>query len=88
MDFETRIKTVTMSGLGDEVIQAPLKATPEFVAQHDIDFVCHGSDWTDAMVEEYYGEMHRMGKLKIVPHTPGISTTDIIKRIKARNDIP
>jgi glycerol-3-phosphate cytidylyltransferase-like family protein len=81
------MQTVIMSGLGDEVIEAPLIATPEFVAEHNIDFVTHGSDWTEDMVEHYYGEMRRQGKLKIVPHTPGISTTQIIKIIKSRDDI-
>jgi glycerol-3-phosphate cytidylyltransferase-like family protein len=50
LDFETRIATVRMSGIGDEVVEAPLIATPEFVEANNIDFVTHGSDWTEDMV--------------------------------------
>lgn len=76
-----------MSKLADEVIEAPLKATLEFVTEHNIDFVTHGSDWSEEQVEEYYGLMRSLGKLKIVPHTPGICTSDIIRAIKSRDDL-
>ena len=87
MNFENRIKTIEMSKLADEVIEAPLRSTLEFIELHYIDFVTHGSDWTEDQVEDYYGDMRRLGKLKIVPHTPGICTSDIIRMIKNRDDL-
>lgn len=87
MNFENRVQTIKMSKLGDEVVEAPLRATADFVAANRIDFVTHGSDWAEDQVEDYYGEMRRLGKLKIVPHTPGISTSDIIKTVKGRADL-
>ena len=87
LNFDIRKKTVEASKLGDEIIEAPLIATPDFIEMHRIDFVTHGSDWTEDQVEIFYGELRRMGKLKIVPHTPGICTSDIIKSIKSRDDL-
>ena len=87
MNFENRVNTIKMSRLGDEVVEAPLRATLDFVDANRIDFVTHGSDWTEEQVEDYYGEMRRLGKLKIVPHTPGISTSDIIRLVRSRTDL-
>ena len=87
MNFEIRKQTIKMSKLADEVIEAPLRASVDFVNENKIDFVTHGSDWTEDQVESYYGEMNRLGKLKIVPHTPGISTSDIIRAVRSRDDL-
>lgn len=87
MNFENRKATIRMSKLGDEVIEAPLRATLDFVNANEIDFVTHGSDWSEDQVEDYYGEMRSLGKLKIVPHTPGISTSDIIRMVRDRSDL-
>lgn len=87
MNFEIRTQTIKMSKLADEVVEAPLRASIDFVNENKIDFVTHGSDWSEDQVESYYGEMNRLGKLKIVPHTPGISTSDIIRAVKSRDDL-
>lgn len=86
LDFELRKETVRASGFADEVIEAPLSADAAFIEQNNFDFVTHGSDWSEESVDKYYGDAKRMNKLKIVPCTPGISTTDLIKRIIARDD--
>lgn len=87
LTYQIRVDTIKMSGLADEVVEAPLIATMDFINSLNIDYVCHGSDWTEDMVEHYYGEMRRNNKLKIVPFTPGISTTQIIKEILSRPDL-
>ena len=87
MNFDIRVKTIKMSKLADEVIEAPLRASGDFIDANKIDFVTHGSDWSEEQVEDYYGEMRKIGKLRIVPHTPGICTSDIIKEIKSRDDL-
>lgn len=76
-----------MSGFADEVIEAPLIPTLAFLEANQIDFVTHGSDWTEQSVDHYYGEAKRAGKLKIVPHTPGICTTQIIREVALRRDL-
>jgi ethanolamine-phosphate cytidylyltransferase len=76
-----------MSDFADEVIEAPLIPTVEFIDANRIDFVTHGSDWTEQSVERYYGDIRRAGKLRIVPSTPGISTTQIIREVVNRRDL-
>jgi glycerol-3-phosphate cytidylyltransferase-like family protein len=87
LNYDIRKRTIEMSKLADEVIEAPLRSTLPFIEDNRIDFVTHGSDWTEDQVEDYYGDMRRAGKLKIVPHTPGICTSDIISTIKSRADL-
>lgn len=67
-------------------MEAPLKPVEAFLTQHRIDFVTHGSDWSEESVDKYYSDAKRLNKLKIVPFTPGISTTDIIERVRNRPD--
>jgi glycerol-3-phosphate cytidylyltransferase-like family protein len=86
LDYELRTQTLRASGFADEVMEAPLSADAAFIERHDFDFVTHGSDWSEDSVDKYYGDAKRMNKLKIVPCTPGISTTDLIKRIIGRDD--
>ena len=87
LNYEIRVATIQMSGFADEVIEAPLIPTMAFLELHQIDFITHGSDWTEQSVEHYYGEPKRAGKLKIIPHTPGICTTQIIREVALRKDL-
>jgi glycerol-3-phosphate cytidylyltransferase-like family protein len=87
LNYETRVATIKMSEFADEVIEAPLIPTLAFLELHQIDFITHGSDWTEQSVEHYYGEPKRAGKLKIIPHTPGICTTQIIREVALRKDL-
>lgn len=69
----------------DEVIIAPpLRASEEWLLEHQIDVVVHGDDFNQALLEDQYGDAIRMGIFHMVPYTKGISTTDIIRRVKDR----
>lgn len=71
----------------DEVIvDPPLCASKEWLKEHKIDVVVHGDDFNvnDKIAREQYGPAIDMGIFKTVPYTKGISTTDIIQRIKER----
>ena len=66
----------------DKVIEsAPLTITEEFIDIHKIDIIVHGDD-----IREAYEEQHKvaikLGKMKYIPYTGGISTSEIIKKIK------
>jgi len=66
----------------DEIIEnAPLLITEEFMKEHQIDLVVHGDD-----IRQAYEEQHRvprqLGKMRYVSYTDGISTSDIINKIK------
>jgi ethanolamine-phosphate cytidylyltransferase len=87
LNYATRVATIIASGFADEVIEAPLIPTLAFLEMNQIDFITHGSDWTEQSVDHYYGEAKQAGKLRIVPHTPGISTTQIIREVSLRKDL-
>lgn len=67
----------------DEVIApAPLIITENFINQHNINLVIHGSDRSKAIQEAHEIPM-KLGIMKYLPYTPGISTTSIINRIES-----
>ena len=66
----------------DEVIaDAPFEVDETFLAEHDIAIVVHGDDLTPQDVEVVYGAAAAAGRLELLPRTPGISTTDLIRRV-------
>jgi glycerol-3-phosphate cytidylyltransferase-like family protein len=82
-----RIAVIAACRYVDAVIpDAPTCPSPAFLDRHGIDIVVHGDDYTEAQVETYYGTIRGTHRLVMLPYTRGISTSDIIARIKARND--
>lgn len=70
----------------DEVIvNTPIGLTEEWIKEHHIDLVIHGDDFTEASKQAHYGVPIKMGIFKTVPYTQGISTTDLIERIRNRD---
>lgn len=69
----------------DEVIVAPpLSITEEFLKNYQIDLVVHGDDFDPKLINEQYGIPVKLGIMRFVPYTEGISTTEIIERIEHR----
>ena len=69
----------------DEVVEsAPLVITNNFINKYDISYVVHGDDVSDE-VKRQHKIPYDLGMVKYVPYTEGISTTDIIQRIKNGN---
>ena len=69
----------------DEIIEnAPLILTKDFIENNKIDLICHGfSNENDIKKQEKFFEVPRkMNKFKPVPYNTGISTTEIIDKIK------
>tara|TARA_R100000808_G_C2147499_1_gene155472 strand:- start:1329 stop:1736 length:408 start_codon:yes stop_codon:yes gene_type:complete len=66
----------------DEVIEeAPLKITKEFLEKNKIDFVVHGDDVSDELKRQHQVPLE-LGIVKYVPYTKGVSTTEIIGKIR------
>jgi len=85
MTMDERISVVPACRYVDEVLpDAPFIVTGELLEAYGIDLVVHGSDISDEICKEIYGDPLREGKLQIVERTGGISTTEIIRRIEAR----
>ena len=82
MTMEERIAVVSAIKYVDEVIpEAPLLIDKKWIKKHDIDMIVHGDDWEVSKLQNIYKIPIEMGIFKTVPHTPSISTTDIIKRL-------
>lgn len=85
MTLEERVAMVKSCRYVDEVIVAPpLRTTDEWLKEHQIDLVVHGDDFNPALLEDQYGTPLRLGIFRSVPYTKGISTTQIIQRIRDR----
>ena len=82
-----RVKVIEACALVDEVIIAPpLRLTEEMIRELKIDYVIHGDDFKQDLLEDQYGAALRAGIFRTVPYTRGISTTEIIGRIVNRHN--
>eukprot|EP01120_Amphizonella_sp_Union-15-10_P017510 TRINITY_DN9742_c0_g1_i4.p1 TRINITY_DN9742_c0_g1~~TRINITY_DN9742_c0_g1_i4.p1 ORF type:complete len:207 (-),score=48.66 TRINITY_DN9742_c0_g1_i4:8-586(-) len=64
------------------VLGSPWVLTPEFVEEHQIDYVVHGEDLClDENGKDVYSWLKEAGKFKTIKRTEGISTSDLILRI-------
>lgn len=85
--MEERVDVVrSIAGVASVVPDAPLLLTPEYLDAHEIDLVVHGDDISEESRRRWYEPALARGIFHTVPYTPGICTTEIIKRIRARNN--
>ena len=64
------------------VFDTPYTASIAFLDSLDIDFCVHGDDTSIAADgTDAYGEAKRLGRIKIVKRTEGVSTTDLVGRL-------
>ncbi len=85
LSLEERSEIIRSCKYVDEVIDgAPLVITLDFLHKHNISYVVHGDD-ISAEVKRQHKIPHDLGMVRYVPYTEGISTTDIIERIKNGN---
>ena len=83
MNTKERMAAVAASGLADELIEnAPLHITEEYLKLHKIDLVVHGDDISAENMEKMYGVPIKLGKFKLLPYTQGISTSELLNRMK------
>ena len=69
----------------DEVIpDAPLRLTAEFLDEHDLTLVVHGDDVDDEVAGDVYGPAASAGRLRLVPRSGSISTSELIERVRSR----
>jgi cytidyltransferase-like protein len=88
LTLEERSKVISACRYVDEVILAPpLRPSKEWLKEHDIDYVVHGDDFSKELLQDQYGSSLDLGIFRSVPYTPGISSTQIIKRIVSRYNL-
>ena len=64
----------------DKIIpKSPLYISEDFIKKHNINIVVHGDD---SKQEDFFDVPIKLGIMKYVNYTSGISTTEIINRIK------
>lgn len=82
MTMTERMTVVRSCCYVDEVVpNAPLQVSLAYLNNLKIDYLCHGDDISTENIEAWYGEIHQQGRLKLVPYTPDISTTNLLERI-------
>jgi len=84
LSMEERIASVEGCKYADEVVpNAPLEITREWIEKHNIDLIMHGDDVSPEVRDRWYKVPIEMGIYKSVGYTEGISTTELISRIKS-----
>jgi cytidyltransferase-like protein len=86
MTLAERVAVIAACRHVDEVLpDAPDRPTADFLAEHDLALVVHGDDLGDEAAAELYGPAVATGRLRLVPYTEGVSTTDLIARVRSRS---
>ena len=84
LTMKERIASVEGCRYVDEVVpNAPLEITREWIENHNIDLIMHGDDVSSETRNTWYSVPIEMGIYQSVGYTEGISTTELISRIKS-----
>lgn len=87
ISLEDRVKVIGACKYVDEVVVAPPPhLTKEMIEALDIQFIVHGDDISEALMQEHYRSAIDLDIFRLIPYTPGISTTSIIQSIVDRAD--
>ncbi len=83
LTMDERVASVAGCRYVDEVLpDAPWVTDREWIEKHSIDLVAHGSDYSREALNSTHSAPIEMGIFRTVAYTPGISTTEIIRRCK------
>ena len=86
LTMEERAEVVQACKYVDRVIVgAPVGITKELIEENNIHLVIHGDDFDKKTLLEHYRIPIEMGIFKTVPYTKGISSTNILERVKSRS---
>ena len=85
LTMQERVASVAGCRWVDEVLpDAPLQIDRAWIEKHDIHLVVHGDAFTQEQLKCYYKAPIEMGIFRTVAYTPGISTSEVIRRIVER----
>jgi glycerol-3-phosphate cytidylyltransferase len=86
MTMRERVQVIAACRFVDEVIaDAPLVVTREWIDEYDLDLVVHGDDLDEESLGMRYGIPRDLGILQLVDYANGVSTTEIMDRVRRRN---
>ena len=87
--METHIEYVGAHRLGSWVPLCGQSAAPRslitdrtWIEKYNIHLVVHGDDYSQETLAHIYKVPIEMGIFRVIPYTPGISTSEIIRRCK------
>ncbi len=84
LTMDERVASVIGCRFADEVLpNAPWRIDRRWIEKHSINLVVHGDDYSEEQLKKTHSVPMEMGIFRTVPYTPGISTTEIIRRIIA-----
>ena len=88
MNYWERLQVVAGCRYIDQIFLSPPPSviTDDFIDDHEIDLVVHGDDSNEDQLRHFYGAAMERGMYKSIGYTHGISTTEIIQRIRDRSD--
>jgi cytidyltransferase-like protein len=85
MTMDERVRVVEACRYVDEVIpDAPLGVGLDWISRHRIDLVVHGDDLDEQATTLMYRVPRELGILRTIPYTEGISSSDILARLRDR----
>jgi cytidyltransferase-like protein len=85
LTMEERMAVVGACRYVDEIIaDAPLRVDAAWLDAHRLDLVVHGDDFDPDLIDRFYGAALERGIFRTVAYTPGISTTDLLDRLRRR----
>ena len=82
LTMEERVACIAGCRYVDEVLpNAPWITDLDWIEKHNINLVVHGSDYSQEDLKKTHAFAIEMGILRTVDYTPGISSSEIIRRI-------
>ena len=89
LNMEERINVIKSCKYIDKIIpNAPLKITEEYIEKYNINIICIPDNRETNEIKEWYKNISHLNiKFKKIPYSNSISTSEIIKRIKNREDL-
>jgi cytidyltransferase-like protein len=88
LTMDERIKVMSSCKYVDKIIpNAPLTIDKEYLDLHKIDLICIPDNRTLEEIQLMVKIPYELGIVKMLPYSKEISTTDIIKKIKSRQDL-
>lgn len=83
LTMEERVASVAGCRYADEVLpNAPWVVDRAWIEKHNINLIVHGDDYSMEQFRKTHSVPMEMGIFRTVAYTPGISTTEIIRRCK------
>ena len=86
MCYEERLAVIESCKYVDEIIPLPPSVvSSDFLQKHNIELLVHGDDSNMNQLYFFYKDAIDRGIYRSIPYTKGISTSEIITRIKDRS---